>query len=172
MRTDCVLDALEQPLYVRQPERDGSLVCHSDRGSQYVSIRHTERLVETINTLYKAKLIHRSAPLKTKESVELATRKWVGKCTRCAAGLRPSRDQQRTTLSAAGSMLHHTHRSDPARVLAKDSASVPPTVLRPWLPSSGPAAASGTAHESSSTDATPVGPSGQAALTVLAAVRR
>ena len=40
MRTDFVLDALEQALYARQPERDGSLVCHSDRGSQYVSIRY------------------------------------------------------------------------------------------------------------------------------------
>ncbi len=34
MRTDFVLDALEQALYDRQPERDGSLICHSDRGSQ------------------------------------------------------------------------------------------------------------------------------------------
>ena len=34
MRTDFVLDALEQALYARQPERDGSLVCHWDRGSQ------------------------------------------------------------------------------------------------------------------------------------------
>jgi putative transposase len=41
MQTDFVLDALEQALYARQPERDGSLVCHSDRGSQYVSIRYT-----------------------------------------------------------------------------------------------------------------------------------
>jgi transposase InsO family protein len=41
-----VLDALEQALYARQPERDGTLVCHSDRGSQYVSIRYTERLAE------------------------------------------------------------------------------------------------------------------------------
>ena len=32
MRTDFVLDALEQALYARQPERDGTLVCHSDRG--------------------------------------------------------------------------------------------------------------------------------------------
>ena len=46
MRTDFVLDALEQALYARQPERDGSLICHSDRGSQYVSIRYTERLRE------------------------------------------------------------------------------------------------------------------------------
>ena len=97
MRTDFVLDALEQALYARQPERDGSLVCHSDRGSQYVSIRYTERLAEagiepsvgskgdsydnalaeTINGLYKAELIHRRTPWKTKESVELATLEWV-----------------------------------------------------------------------------------------------
>ena len=97
MRTDFVLDALEQALYARQPERDGSLVCHSDRGSQYVSIRYTERLAEagiepsvgskgdsydnalaeTINGLYKAELIHRRAPWKTKETVEFATLEWV-----------------------------------------------------------------------------------------------
>jgi putative transposase len=46
MRTDFVLDALEQALYARRPERDGSLICHSDRGSQYVSIRYSERLAE------------------------------------------------------------------------------------------------------------------------------
>jgi transposase InsO family protein len=46
MRTDFVLDALEQALYARQPERDASLIHHSDRGSQYVSIRYTERLTE------------------------------------------------------------------------------------------------------------------------------
>ena len=41
MRTDFVLDALEQALYARQPERDVPLIHHSDRGSQYVSIRYT-----------------------------------------------------------------------------------------------------------------------------------
>ena len=97
MRTDFVLDALEQALYARQPERDVSLIHHSDRGSQYVSIRYTERLAEagiepsvgskgdsydnalaeTINGLYKAELIHRRAPWKTVEAVELATLEWV-----------------------------------------------------------------------------------------------
>jgi transposase InsO family protein len=97
MRTDFVLDALEQALYARQPERDNSLIHHSDRGSQYVSIRYSERLAEagvepsvgskgdsydnalaeTINGLYKAELIHRRAPWKTKEAVELATLEWV-----------------------------------------------------------------------------------------------
>ena len=46
MRTDFVLDALEQALYDRQPERSDALIHHSDRGSQYVSIRYTERLAE------------------------------------------------------------------------------------------------------------------------------
>ena len=97
MRSDFVLDALEQALYERQPERNHSLIHHSDRGSQYVSIRYSERLgeagiepsvgskgdsydnalAETINGLYKAELIHRKAPWKTKESVELATLEWV-----------------------------------------------------------------------------------------------
>lgn len=97
MHLDERLDALGQALYARQRERDGSLVCHSDRGSQFVSIRYTERLAEagiepsvgskgdsydnamaeTINGLYKAELIHRRAPWKTKEAVELATLEWV-----------------------------------------------------------------------------------------------
>ena len=46
MHTDFVLDALEQALHARQPQRDQSLIHHSDRGSQYVSIRYTERLAE------------------------------------------------------------------------------------------------------------------------------
>ena len=97
MRTDFVLDALEQALYDRQPERADALIHHSDRGSQYVSIRYGERLAEagiepsvgsrgdsydnalaeTINGLYKAELIHRRAPWKTKEALELATLQWV-----------------------------------------------------------------------------------------------
>jgi transposase InsO family protein len=97
MRTDFVLDALEQALFDRQPERSDALIHHSDRGSQYVSILYTERLAqagiepsvgsrgdsydnalaETINGLYKAELIHRRAPWKTKEALELATLEWV-----------------------------------------------------------------------------------------------
>ena len=46
MTTDFVLDALEQALYARNPEDDPSLIHHSDRGSQYVSIRYSERLKE------------------------------------------------------------------------------------------------------------------------------
>ena len=96
MRTDFVLDALEQALYARRPERDGGLTHHSDRGSQYVSIKYTERLAEagiepsvgsvgdsydalaeTINGLYKAEVIYRRGPWRSFEAVEYATLEWV-----------------------------------------------------------------------------------------------
>jgi putative transposase len=92
-RTDFVLDALEQALHARQPVSKGGLIHHSDKGSQYVSIRYTERLAdagiepsvgsvgdsydnalaETINGLYKAEVIHRQTSWKSIEAVELAT---------------------------------------------------------------------------------------------------
>lgn len=97
MHTEFVLDALEQALYDRKPTEDDGLVHHSDRGSQYLSIRYSERLAEagiepsvgskgdsydnalaeTINGLYKAEVIHRRGPWKTKQAVELATLEWV-----------------------------------------------------------------------------------------------
>lgn len=97
MHTDFVLDALEQALYDRKPSEEDGLIHHSDRGSQYLSIRYSERLAEagiepsvgskgdsydnalaeTINGLYKAEVIHRRGPWKTKQAVELATLKWV-----------------------------------------------------------------------------------------------
>lgn len=92
-----VLDALEQALHERRPVHRGGLVHHSDRGSQYVSIRYTERLAEagiepsvgsvgdsydnalaeTINGLYKAEVIHRRGPWRNFEAVEFATLTWV-----------------------------------------------------------------------------------------------
>ena len=92
-----VLDALEQALHQRRPMSGGGLVHHSDRGSQYVSIKYTERLAEagvepsvgsvgdsydnalaeTINGLYKAEVIHRRGPWRSLEAVEYATLEWV-----------------------------------------------------------------------------------------------
>jgi putative transposase len=92
-----VLDALEQALHDRRPSRSGGLIHHSDRGSQYVSIRYSERLAEagiepsvgsvgdsydnalaeTINGLYKAEVIHRRGPWRSFEAVEYATLEWV-----------------------------------------------------------------------------------------------
>jgi transposase InsO family protein len=92
-----VLDALEQALHDRRPVHRSGLVHHSDRGSQYVSIKYTERLAaagiepsvgsvgdsydnalaETINGLYKAEVIRRRGPWKSLEAVEYATLEWV-----------------------------------------------------------------------------------------------
>ena len=92
-RTAFVLDALEQALYERRPVGPARLIHHSDRGVQYVSIRYTERLAaagiepsvgsvgdsydnalaETLNGRYKAEVLHRRAPWKNREAVELAT---------------------------------------------------------------------------------------------------
>lgn len=92
-----VLDALDQALHDRRPVHRGGLVHHSDRGSQYVSIRYSERLAEagiepsvgsvgdsydnalaeTVNGLYKAEVIHRRGPWRNFEAVEFATLGWV-----------------------------------------------------------------------------------------------
>lgn len=92
-----VLDALEQAVHERRPAKGTGLVHHSDRGSQYLSIRYTERLAEagiepsvgsvgdsydnalaeTINGLFKAEVIHRRGPWRSVEAVEYATLEWV-----------------------------------------------------------------------------------------------
>ncbi len=92
-----VLDALEQALRERRPVHRGGLVHYSDRGSQYVSIKYTERfaeagiepsvgsvghsydnaLAETINGLSTAEVIHRRRPWCNFEAVEYATLEWA-----------------------------------------------------------------------------------------------
>lgn len=96
-RADFVLDALEQALHQRRPFAGSGLVCHSDRGAQYVSIRYTERLAEagiepsvgsvgdsydnalaeTVIGLFKTEVIHRRGPWRSFETVEFATLGWV-----------------------------------------------------------------------------------------------
>jgi len=95
LHTDLVLDALEQALWARQ-ETNG-LIHHSDHGSQYLSIRYTERLAqanieasvgsvgdsydnalaETINGLYKTEVIRYRGPWRSIDEVEFATLEWV-----------------------------------------------------------------------------------------------
>ena len=95
LRSDLALDALEQALHAR-PNTSG-LVHHSDRGTQYVAIRYTERLAaagiersvgsvgdsydnalaESINSLYKAEVIRRRGPWRNIDAVEYATLEWV-----------------------------------------------------------------------------------------------
>ena len=97
MRTDLALDALEQAIYDRCDHDTGDLVHHSDRGSQYLSIRYTERLAdagiecsvgsrgdaydnalaETVIGLFKTEVIRRQGPWRSLEAVEFATLEWV-----------------------------------------------------------------------------------------------
>jgi len=95
LRSDLALDALEQALYAR-PDTE-SLVHHSDRGVQYLSIRYTERLAEagiepsvgsvgdsydnalaeTIIGLYKTEVMHQLGPWRNVDHVEFETLDWV-----------------------------------------------------------------------------------------------
>jgi transposase InsO family protein len=97
LKTDLTLDALEQALHDRPTPPDGGLIHHSDRGTQYLSIRYTERLLEagiqpsvgsrgdsydnalaeSVIGLYKTEVIRREGPWKGLEAVELATLRWV-----------------------------------------------------------------------------------------------
>jgi putative transposase len=95
LRTDIALDALEQAIHARRPG-DG-LIHHSDRGTQYLSIRYTQRLseaglvgsvgsvgdsydnalAESVIGLFKTEVIRRCGPWRNAEEVEFAVLEWV-----------------------------------------------------------------------------------------------
>jgi putative transposase len=97
MRTDLVLDALEQAIYDRRDDDTSDLVHDSDRGTCYLSIRYTERLAdagfelsvgsrgdaydnalaETVIALFKTEVIRRRGPWRSLEAVEFATLEWI-----------------------------------------------------------------------------------------------
>jgi putative transposase len=96
MATETVLDALEMARWSRGTHLKG-LVCHSDAGSQFTSVRYGERLAEmgalpsigsvgdsydnalaeSVIGLYKTELIRRRGPWRTVDDIELATLAWV-----------------------------------------------------------------------------------------------
>ena len=95
--TDFVLDALEQAIYDRGGQTTSGLVHHSDRGTQYLSMRYTNRLAdagiapsvgsrgdsydnalaESVIGLFKTEVIRRRGPWRHVEAVEFATLEWV-----------------------------------------------------------------------------------------------
>ncbi len=99
MTTELPLDALDMALWHRgRAGRDVTgLVHHSDAGSQYTSLRYTNRLLdagalasigtvgdsydnalaETVNGLYKAELVYHEGPWRGLDDLELATLTWV-----------------------------------------------------------------------------------------------
>jgi putative transposase len=97
LATDFVLDALDQAIHDRCTATTGDLVHHSDRGTQYVSMRYTDRLAdagiepsvgsrgdsydnamaESVIGLFKTEVIRRCGPWRSLEAVEFATLDWV-----------------------------------------------------------------------------------------------
>jgi len=97
LATDFVLDALEQAIYDRCAASPDGLVHHSDRGTQYLSMRYTDRLAdagiapsvgrrgdsydnalaESIIGLFKTEVIRRLGPWRHLDAVEFATLDWV-----------------------------------------------------------------------------------------------
>ncbi len=97
LATDFVLDALEQAIYDRCGPTTAGLIHHSDRGTQYVSMRYTDRLAEagiapsvgsrgdsydnalaeSVIGLFKTEVIRRNGPWRSLDAVEFATLDWV-----------------------------------------------------------------------------------------------
>jgi transposase InsO family protein len=97
LRTDFVLDALEQAIFARGGALPAGLVHHSDQGTQYLSIRYTDRLgdagiapsvgsrgdaydnalAESVIGLFKTEVIRRLGPWRNLDAVEFATLTWV-----------------------------------------------------------------------------------------------
>jgi putative transposase len=97
LRTDLTLDALEQAIYDRPFADAEAPIHHSDRGTQYLSIRYTDRLTEagiepsvgsvgdsydnalaeSVIGLFKTEVIRRRGPWHNLEAVEFATLEWV-----------------------------------------------------------------------------------------------
>jgi transposase InsO family protein len=128
MRTDLVLDALEQALHGRV--LDGHLVVHSDRGWKYVAMRYTGRLAaagatpsvgsvgdaygnaltETVICLLKTEVIHRDSPWRDFEDVEMATLEWVA-WFNPERSLAPLSYVPPAEFEAQYFATHHTHTS-------------------------------------------------------------
>ena len=140
MTTDLVLDALEMGIWnrARHGRTITGLVHYSDAGSQYTSIRYTERLAEagakpsigsvgdsydnamaeSIIGLYKTELIRRRGPWRGLDDLEIATLEWVdwfnnGASSRTSAGF-PRPSTRRTTGSHQGRLQPCRWRNQPS----------------------------------------------------------
>jgi transposase InsO family protein len=128
--TDFVLDALEQAIYDRCCAGADDLVRHSDRDTQYLSMRYTERLAdagiepsvcscgdsydnaiaESVIGLFKTEMIQRKGPWRHLEAVEFATLDWVDWYKRSSAArtdwVCAAREVPGTVLCAARGRIH------------------------------------------------------------------
>jgi putative transposase len=131
LRPELALDALEMAIWARASDDLSGPVHHSDRGSQYLAIKYTERLAdegavasvgsrgdsydnaltETVHGLYKTELIRRRGPWRTVEDVELATLSGsTGTTTAaCTAPVATSRQRNMKRCSTVRRQPHPRH---------------------------------------------------------------
>jgi putative transposase len=154
LATDFVLDALEQAIYDRRGAGVEDLVHHSDRGTQYVSMRYTGRLAEaginpsvgsrgnsydnalaeSIIGLFKTEVIQRKGPWRHLEDVEFATLTWVDwfntrRLLEPIGYVPPAEyEAQYYALASQGGARRHPH---PDRALDGNAAERPQDFLRP-----------------------------------------
>jgi putative transposase len=156
LATDFVLDALEQAIYDRYGAGADTLIHHSDRGTQYVSMRYTDRLAEagielsvgsrgdsydnalaeSIIGLFKTEVIQRKGPWRHLEAVEFATLAWVDwfntRRLLEPIGYVPPAEyeaQYYARASRGGARRHH----DPTNEVDGTAAERPQDFLRPSL---------------------------------------
>jgi putative transposase len=130
LRTDLALDALEMALWTRRGTDTTRVIHHSDRGTQYLSIRYSDRLAqhgviasvgsrgdsydnalaESFIGLLKTELIHRRGPWRTLEDLEIAVLEYIDwfnhRRLHGTLGARPPAEVEH----------HHTHRHNPAGI--------------------------------------------------------
>jgi transposase InsO family protein len=161
LRTDFVLDALEQAIYDRRGAGATELVHHSDRGTQYLSMRYTERLTEagiepsvgsrgdsydnalaeSIIGLFKTEVIQRKGPWRHLEAVEFATLTWVDwfntrRLLEPIGYVPPTEYEASYYLQlAGGGARRHPH---PNNVVDATAADRPQPFLRPLQNTGGP----------------------------------
>jgi putative transposase len=122
LATDFVLDALEQAIYERGGPTTSGLVHHSDRGTQYLSMRYTDRLAdagiapsvgsrgdsydnalaESLIGLFKTEVIRRKGPWRHVEAVEIRHAR-VGRLVQSSPAART--DRRRATGGVRGALL-------------------------------------------------------------------
>jgi putative transposase len=143
MRAELVLDALEMAIWTRAQAGVADLtglVAHTDAGSQYTSIRYTERLAETGAApsagsvgdaydnalaeseigLFKTEVIRQQGPWRNLDDVEIATLEWVDWHNHRPAAhrlrrLHPSRVQSTPLPSTPGWSQRHERPDTPGR---------------------------------------------------------
>ena len=172
MTTSFALDALNQAICQRCPAEGGGLIHRSDRGSQYLSIRYTERLAdagidtsvgsvgdshdnalaESIIGLFKTEVINFLGPSKSMPQIEWEALHWVSgyntERLHSAIGHRPPQEveetvyEQMNTLEKAAQVLNRKTSRKPGAVQFR-SADRPRSDARAPVPSRPPLGPSG-----------------------------